>query len=259
MRSFIPFICILLITCYSYAQGELEINQSSNLLDVDNKGDIYLVNDTELLKYNQNGDLLYRYSNSLNGSITSIDVTNPLRILLFYQESNVIVFLNQQLATITDAIQINDLSSVEAIVASASSKGGFWAYDALTMTLLFFDSNRILQKQSVNLSGYLNGEEPTFMIEQMQLLYLQTQSKILVFDIYSNLINIFPFASKNKIKVRENNIHTLDTLGITKYNLLSKEKTVFNLKDYSNYTNAFLIKNRLILQTANGVKIINLE
>ncbi len=259
MRNITLFYCFLIITCPSFAQDRLDINQPSNIMDVDIKGNVYLVNDTELFKYDEKGDLLYRFSNSLNGLITSIDVTNPLRILLFYKESNVIVFLNQQLATITDAIQINDLSSVEAIVAAASSKGGFWTFDALTMTLLFFDSNRILQKQSVNLSGYLNGDEPIFLVEQMQSLYLQTQNRILVFDIYGNLINTFPFTSKNKIKIVENSIHALNTSGITKYNLLNKEKTIFSLEGYSNYVNAFLFKNRLILQTTNGVSLINIK
>ncbi len=259
MRKFIQLLCFLAVASIGQAQSTIDINQVANFIDIDSQGNIFLVNDIELLKYNQEGKLLYRYSNAINGSITSIDVTNPLRILVFYKESNAIIYLNQQLAKITDAIQIDDLSGIEATIVASSSKGGFWAYDALTMTLLFFDNNRIMQKQSVNLAGYLNGEEPLYLVEQLQSIYLQTKNKILVFDIYGNLIKTLPFSSINKIRVVENSLHALDTSGIVNYNLLSKEKTVFSLSDYSNYVNAFLFKTRLVLQTKNGASLINIE
>ena len=50
-------------------------------------------------------DKVLNYSNFLYGNISSVDITNPLKIVVFYKDFNIVVLLDSQLNE-TDVIQL---------------------------------------------------------------------------------------------------------------------------------------------------------
>ena len=63
-------------------------------LAADNLGNGYVYDLNTIIKYSPNGDSIGTYSNNRLGNITSIDVTNPYKILVFYADYSIIVFLD---------------------------------------------------------------------------------------------------------------------------------------------------------------------
>src|ERR1700709_2779720 len=82
---------------------------------VDNLGNIYLLNkDNQLKKLDANGDSLAVFNDVRRfGKIATIDVTNPLKILVFYREFTTIIVLDRFL-NIVNTIDLRSLNILQA-------------------------------------------------------------------------------------------------------------------------------------------------
>src|SRR5438552_190098 len=100
LRAF--FLLLLLALFPSYISVSdvrpLVIKSRYDYFTADNLGNFYTVREDELIKYLPNGKMFARYSNLKLGSISAIDVTNPLKILLYYRDFQQIIFLDNQLS-----------------------------------------------------------------------------------------------------------------------------------------------------------------
>jgi len=108
----------------------------------DNAGNIYIVTDRQQVKkLNSKGDSLAVYNDVKRfGTITSLDVTNPLKILLFYKGSGTVVILDRFLAT----QQVIDLRRNKIQQASAirlSYDNNIWVYDELESKIRKIDDS----------------------------------------------------------------------------------------------------------------------
>jgi len=76
----------------SYSQNDslknpIYINKiKGEFINVDSQGNLYIVMDSYLYKYSLTGEFQYSFTNFLLGTITSVDVSNPSKIMLFYKE-----------------------------------------------------------------------------------------------------------------------------------------------------------------------------
>jgi hypothetical protein len=62
-------------------------------IQTDRMGNLFVISKTnQLYKYNSTGKLLSTLNYNYSGNITSLDVSNPLEIYVFYKELNTIVF-----------------------------------------------------------------------------------------------------------------------------------------------------------------------
>ena len=66
----------------------------NNQIEVDQYGYFYIIDQDNLIKYDSEGHTLYHYSNKLLGNIDQIDISNPLRPLLFYKDQGLIIVLD---------------------------------------------------------------------------------------------------------------------------------------------------------------------
>jgi hypothetical protein len=64
----------------------------------DNLQNIYLYHGNSIRKYSPQGQLLYNYSDKSYGAITSVDVNDPLKMLVFYKDFPEIVLLDNTLS-----------------------------------------------------------------------------------------------------------------------------------------------------------------
>ena len=100
MKSVQLLVLFILFSVNSFAQYPLavEVEAKADYFTSDNLGNAYLIKGHEIFKYLPNGKLFNRYSNLMLGNITSVDATNPLKLLLFYRDFSKIQFLDNQLA-----------------------------------------------------------------------------------------------------------------------------------------------------------------
>ncbi len=244
------FRIVLLFAIFYYginnsivAQPKVEFNCVSNFIEVDNFGNIYAVNQTELIKYSLTGKLLHRYSNQINGVITSVDVTNPLRIVLFCRESNTITFLNQQLAPIAEPIDIYDITGVEAENAGASTEGGFWMYSAENQSAMLFNKQLKKIQESQNLSNWVKADSIKYIKEQNQKLYLVLPQKVVVLDLFGSYLSTIHFNDAKNIRVGVNKISYQKNGVLFVYDMLLKAETEIDIRFAKGATYSFYYNN----------------
>src|SRR6476646_5964235 len=79
-----------------------KIDTTAKLATVDNFGNVFVVTPkNEVLKLNPKGKFLWNYTNKNFGEITQLDVTDPLRVILYYAAYQQIVVLNNNLSEIS--------------------------------------------------------------------------------------------------------------------------------------------------------------
>jgi len=256
MRIF-TFILLLILNATTVFSQDARIKQTASFIDIDLQGNIYLIDKTTLSKFDINGQFMFSYSNAILGDIESIDAGNPLRLLLFYHESNTLVFLNQQLTEIGDPIDLTLFTNGEITLAGLSHTGAFWLFDATSLSLKQYSSDRTLIRQSENISYLLNNEQPTYLTEQNKQVYLQTPSKVFVFDLYGNLLHQIPLSSPNKITLTQQAAYTFINQEFIEYNRATRLTSTKKITGYPTAKNAILYKSMLILQLESEVDIFN--
>lgn len=171
-------------------QPVFEIDTLAVSVSVDNLNNVYLVTrENQVLKYNINGKLLWNYSNKSFGKLGYIDVTDPMRVLLFYPAIQQAVVLNNNLNEISRFSFSEDASLLVTLIATANSNG-FWVYDQLNQQLRKLTNQFGIESQSVNLyqqTGF--ALQPSAMHASDQYVYLYDQKKgLLQFDRFGNYL-----------------------------------------------------------------------
>ncbi|CAC9972808.1 hypothetical protein [Flavobacterium panici] len=85
------------------------------------------------------GSEIFEYKNVSLGNITKVDIQNPLKIVLFYEDFNVVVLLDNQLNKMTE---INFSQNTNPIVVSAigmSTQNQLWIFNTLNQQICLFD------------------------------------------------------------------------------------------------------------------------
>jgi len=155
-----------------------------SLMNVDQVGNMYLVkNQRTLLKYNIDGNLDKTFDSQLAGFIYSIDVANPLYLLVFYRDAGKIMLFDRNLAPLKEILLAtwtkNDITAV-----SLSNNNQLWMYDTVERKLLRYsiEGDRVLE--SADLYGVTNLELSIETIrEYNNQVYLRNrEGKLLVLD-----------------------------------------------------------------------------
>ncbi len=243
----------------TFAQPLVEIKCSADFIDVDKLENIYVINGAEIIKYNPKGKVLYRYSNKMSGPITSIDVTNPLRILVFYREANVFVFLNQQLSRLSDPIDIYEIAGSEASIVGASSEGGFWAYSIERQSVLLINHQWIKTQETQNLNSWVGGAEILFLKEYNQKVYVGLANRVLVFDMFGLYLTTQHFNKARSLKMVVNRINYVQNEMLYSFDPQFKTEDAYNLPVNSNTDNVFSYKDRIYVLNDFGVLIFKIE
>jgi len=183
--------------------------ESSNFTN-DQLDNIYLYKGSELIKINLYNNQRKTYSNNLFGKITSIDSSDPFRILIFNKDFNKILFLDNTLSEIVSPILLNNLGYYNVTAVCQSNSGGFWIFDQNLNELVYFDQNLNEDKKSSQITSLLDPEreiEEVFMLEKNDYIYLGIRGEgVLLFDIYGSYIKTFPLIDIGIFQVIEDKI-----------------------------------------------------
>lgn len=117
-----------------YETIDLVIDQ---FVGIDEFGFWYFIKDNVLFKQKDGQSL--EYKNLSLGKIARVDLQNPLKLLLFYEDFNTIVTLDNQL---NETQRVNFSENTTPIIVSATgmaSQNRFWIYNSLTQQLGLYD------------------------------------------------------------------------------------------------------------------------
>ncbi len=197
---------------------------------VDNLENIYLLSSSDQLKkLNAAGDSVAVYNNiRKNGKLSLIDVSNPLRVLLYYKNFSQVVILDR-LLNIRNTIDLRDQNIFQVQAICLSYDNGIWLYDELENKLKKIDEEGKLVFETADFRQ-LFGEAFTFIsITDMNgLIYLYDRKKgIFAFDYYGALKNRIPFTGADHIKITGQVIQ-----GIRNDSLIRYQPQFFTFQEY---------------------------
>ena len=145
-------IILLSITCFVYAQQSIpsKLTRSFTLkadrfIGIDELENLYYIKGNTLCK-KEKGKIL-TYANNQLGYITSVDITNPLKVLVFHGNFNTVQLLDNQLNELTKPINFTSESVFKNITNVAiSSNDNIWLYstDDSVLSLFNYQTKKIL-------------------------------------------------------------------------------------------------------------------
>jgi hypothetical protein len=226
----VPLLFLLLFSCSTigYAQEytfkELKsIPKSSRWIEVDKMKQLYLIEDSHtLLKYNPNGELLSQFNENSLGEISYIDVSNPFRILVYYNDYATVLFLDRTLSEI-QRHDLSDLDIPEVRALGTASDNNTWIFDNNTYTLKKINGQNEVVAESSDLSLLLSDAlDPNRLIEANARVYLNSPNLgILVFDVFGNYIKTIEILDLDYFQVYEGQIFYVEDKKFKTYHLLS--------------------------------------
>jgi hypothetical protein len=225
------FIFILIaFSLRQSAEKRLVIKAKFDGFTADNLGNIYTIHDDELVKYLPNAKFFARYSNLKLGSISRVDATNPLKILLYYRDFQQIVFLDNQLSVNSEAVSLEKMGYEQTDLVCSGTNNSFWIYNKQNNELIRFNEKSKKIAATGNLKQVLRREmDPNFMTEYNNYLYLNCpETGIYVFDIFGAFSKIISIPNLHRFQVNDNFIYFQRDSSFCSYNhVLFEDRCIF--------------------------------
>ena len=137
------FICVFFIGLELDAQESdyyklfRDMNINADEVKVDEFGHFYMLHlkRSELIKMDESGSFLHRFNDYRYGKMSSFDITNPLKILVFYPDFSVILVLDNKLSIIGE-ISLEEYGYVDVQHVCLSNDNHIWIYSPLHHRLI---------------------------------------------------------------------------------------------------------------------------
>lgn len=228
------FLIGFFFLCLSFKSDEkltllYTIRASADFFTTDNIGNSYLVKGDEIRKYSPQGEFMKIFSAKSLGKITSVDASNPLRVLVFYRDFASVQFLDDLLSQNGDVISLLDLNLEQSDVVCTSFNNGLWLFNRQNASLIRLDENLAHAVNTGNLNQLLGTTfKPNFLLEYNGYVYLNNPDEgIVVFDIYGTYYKTIPLKGLVHFQIKENllfyfakgELRSYDTRLLAEYSL----------------------------------------
>jgi len=156
---------------------------ADRFIGIDNYKYTYFIKDRVLHK--QGKDDSFKYNALELGRISSVDIINPLKVVVFFQDTNTVVLLDNKLNQI-ERINFNSLSQFLNVgAATTAGSNSLWIFNLDTQQLEIY--NYKLKMQTVSsqpFSGKWISQASNF-----NYCFVLTEKKLLAFNVYGSLLN----------------------------------------------------------------------
>jgi hypothetical protein len=199
---------------------KLTIAQDIVEFSVDNLGNIYVINsDNQLKKLNSRGDSLAVFNDVRRyGKIGSIDVTNPLKILVYYRDFTTIIELDRFL-NIINTIDLRLLNILQAKAVGLAYDNTIWVFDELDARLKKIGDDGTLVDQTTDFRQMFDTvPDPVSVLDRDGLVYLyDTARGVYIFDHYGTLKTRLDFSGWRDFNVIGKNMLGRDAAKFYRY------------------------------------------
>jgi hypothetical protein len=216
----------------------LHLNLSALYATTDPLGNVYVITpELSIEKYAPDGRLLTRYTQNRYGMPAYLDVTNPLKVLVWYADFRTVVWLDRSL---TDLGELNliDAGYPEVRNVGAAQDGNLWIYDEAGFRLrkISADGRPLFESQDLNLIFGETLQISCIREYETGVLAAETRQGALQFDSYGQYVRTtmltgtaqFLIKGREAYFIRENELCTYSLSPVpapTKCLLLPKDAT----------------------------------
>ena len=196
----------------------LAIPVQARFATADNLGQVYLITPQNAVeKYAPDGRLLTRYSNNRLGAAAWIDVTNPLKVVIWYADFRTAVFLDRSL-TVLGELNLISAGFPEVRVVASAQDGNLWLYDEVDFQLRKVTpaGETLFESQSLNLVQPGRVQITCLRDDGNGVLAADPEAGVLQFDVYGQFQKILPWKGITFFTVEQYQLTylTTDTLHI---------------------------------------------
>ncbi len=265
VKKIILLLCTgLLVSVASFSQADSVFKLNKNIpgeityFNVDNLDNIYLVNNyNQLKKLNSNGDSVGVFNDVRKyGKLFYIDVTNPLKLLLYYQNFATVVVLDRFLM-VRNVINLRKQNIFNVKAIATSYDNNIWVFDEGDAKLKKIGENGDLLSETVDCRLIFDTiPSPSQIIDEGGFVNMYDTAKgFFIFDSYGALKSKLPFTHWKNVEVFNKTLY-----GFTDNLLHEYQPGTLNLKDYllpAKFSDAIQIKavnNKIYLLSEAGLE-----
>ncbi len=231
MKSFV--LILLIFVNFTLVAQVIEIKRQIVKADgfkLDKIGHLYFVKDNVLTKTDKDLNVLFTYDDFAWGNISDIDVSNPLKIIVFYKDFNRIVYLDNNLAELRDPVLLDDLNYYNIDVVATTQQGGILIYDNQFSQVINLDQNLINIQQGTNLYSIIKGAQIIDMQISTDYIALQTvQNDILILDKFANFYTMVNANEVTPVCLDNNVMYYCENNYVIAFDINSKFSSKFDL------------------------------
>lgn len=230
---------------------------------VDNLDNIYLLTDrNQLKKLDANGDSVAVFNDVKRyGQASLIDVSNPLKILLYYKDFATVLVLDRQL-NVRNTIDLRKqkIYQVKAIGQSYDNK--IWVYDELESKLKKIDEDGKLLQETTDFRLLLGqSPSPTKIFDEDKYVYLyDSMQGLFVFDYYGALKNNIMIHQWQNLKVAGKYIYGSRSDTLYRYEISTFRMNEWKMPEQLLHSRSFnFTSTRLYALKPEGIEIYSIH
>lgn len=265
---FIPLLLLHAMLTFAAADTTVQLKLTATIpgsyanFYSDNLNNLYLVNqNNQVKKLDDKYDSAAVFNDVRRyGDIYSMDVSNPLKIIVYYKDFNTLVILDRFL-NMRNTVDLRKSGILQAKAVAQSYDNNYWVFDELDNKIKKVDDNGNVLLESADFRVLFNEQyEPTQLIDDDGLLYLyDAKNGWLVFDYYGAYKQRVQLNGWKDVQVANKNLlgHDESFLYFSNPAMLNIQqvKTNINLQPVIKLQK---IANKFIVLTKQGVSIYTL-
>ena len=190
---------------------------------------------------------MFEYKNISLGKPTKVDVQNPLKIMLFYENFNTIILLDNQL---NETQKINLSENDVPILATATgivSQNRLWIYNSLTQQIGLFD---YLKNKFLSITPSLQGNLKYYESDFNTLQWIDNNLNWYSCDIFGKITTLGKVTDFDQMQVI--NDHIILFLKEGKLQLQDiKNNTIYTIQNVEKSFKKFYYKDQILATFTN--------
>ncbi|WP_338731679.1 hypothetical protein [Mangrovimonas cancribranchiae] len=235
MQKFI--ILSLFLSSYMFSQENIntksidtiDIQENTSWINIDNFETTYIIKENTFYKLTEQEH--FNYSNYQLGKPSTVNIFNPLKINLFYEDFNTLIILDNRLAEIFKIDFNTTLPYKNVLCVSTGNDNSVWLFNTDTQTLELYD----FKKNIIKAKSQPLAEQPISMTSNFNFCWLLTPNYIYKYNYFGSLI----------YKIKNNAFESISQFNERLY-LAKQNKVYLYDEENSNYrkvdTSNLLIK-----------------
>ncbi len=268
MKPFLTIVLFLLsLPAVAQKDSAITLLRSYNgdiaSVAIDNLDNLYVVSSSgQIKKLNNRGDSVAVFNGVRNyGLLQAIDVTNPLKPLLFYKDFSTVVVLDRLLSRRT-SLDLRRFNVLQPTAIGLSYDNNIWVFDQFENKLKKLDEAGNLLMQTTDFRQLFNQTiSPQRIINDGGFVYLADSAKgIYVFDNYGAFKRRIDLKGWSSLDVWDGKLVRLQGKGISLYdpsNFIEQSQSF--PASFRPYLHAFTNQNKLVTFSKDSLRIYRLR
>jgi hypothetical protein len=232
------------------------ISISAERAILDQLNNVYVLRKGEVIKLDAKGKELSRYSNKLIGEDVLLDVTNPLKVLLYSPEQMRLITLDSRFGEMNEQVNFFQSGYEQISLVATSHSNGMWLYDPIDFKLIRLNKSMDEERTSLNLAQLFKVNlYPTDLIEINNKVYMTDPNHgVFVFDNFGNYLRKIPIKGIRKVVISDDRLFYMNKESLRALNLLDSSEEIVTIE--MNSKSYFSVnRNRIAITKKDGIII----